>query len=88
MNKNCTKLIHIKKKVILPLLILTVLAYFAFILGIAFFADFMSLTLQGTVISYGLLLGLLLIMFIFLITLFYIHMSNTYFEPLIKKMKS
>ena len=88
MNNDYTKLISIKKKVILPLLILTVLTYFAFILGIAFFADFLSITLSGTVISYGLLLGLLLIVLIFLITLFYVRMSNSYFEPLIKKIKS
>ena len=88
MNNDYTKLISIKKKVILPLLTFTVLTYFAFILSIAFFADFLSITLSGTVISYGLLLGLLLIVLIFLITLFYVRMSNSYFEPLIEKIKS
>jgi uncharacterized membrane protein (DUF485 family) len=44
--------------------------------------------LPGTNISIGILLGFLLILLIFIITLIYVYLANKKIEPIINKIKN
>lgn len=81
--------ISLQKKrhaIIWPLLIATVAAYMFFILAIAFAPKALATQVGDGVISYGILLGLGLIFFNFLITMVYVYRCNREIEPLIKQL--
>lgn len=79
-------LIAKRNKIIWPLLVLTVLAYISFILAIAFEPAALGKPIGGGVISIGIVLGLLLILFNFVITLVYVRAANRTIEPLIARV--
>ena len=86
-TKNFKELKKTRAKILLPLLLLTVSSYFSFIWVIAFNPDFFGLKIFQTKISIGILLGFLLILLIFVITLIYVYLVNKKLEPLIKKIQ-
>ena len=68
-------------------MLLTVGAYFAFILVIAFSPATFGKPLQdGGATSIGIVLGLALILFNFVITLIYVRIANRTIEPLIARV--
>ena len=76
-----------RTQIVIPLILLTVTSYFSFIWVIAFNPDFFGLKIFQTKISIGILLGFLLILLIFVITLIYVYLVNKKLEPLIKKIQ-
>jgi len=76
-------LIRKRNRIIWPLLVLTVAAYVGFILSIAFVPHALGTTIGGGVVSVGILLGLALIFFNFVITFIYVRRANRELEPLI-----
>jgi len=80
---NYKKLINTRIKIVVPLILLTIIPYFSFIWVIAFNPSFFSLSIFNTKISIGILLGFLLILLIFAITLLYVYLANKKLEPLI-----
>jgi uncharacterized membrane protein (DUF485 family) len=76
-------LIKKRNRIIWPLLSLVVLAYVLFILAIAFDPKALGQTVGGGVVSIGILLGLGLILFNFVVTLIYVYRANRELEPLI-----
>lgn len=81
-------LIKVRFKIILPLLLLTIIPYFSFIWIIAFNPMYFGTIIKNTNISIGILLGFLLILLIFLITLVYVYLANKKLEPLIFAIKN
>ncbi len=80
-------LLHKRKQFVWPLLLLTVAAYFVFILAIAFAPAALGKPLhEGGTISIGIVFGLGLILFNFVITLIYVRAANRHIEPLIKNV--
>ena len=81
-------LIAKRNRLIWPLLILTVAAYIAFILAIAFAPEFLGQKIGDGVISIGIVLGFGLILFNFVVTLIYVRAANRDIEPLIARVQS
>jgi|SaaInl3SG_22_DNA_1037383.scaffolds.fasta_scaffold01683_2 uncharacterized membrane protein (DUF485 family) len=81
-------LISLKKKIVLPLLIIIIGSYFSFILCIAYYPELLTIQISDSTISFGIVFGFCLIILIFFITVLYVYLSNKYIEPLIKKIKS
>lgn len=81
------ELISKRQKVVWPLAVLILLAYFGFILVIAFKPALFGMSLAGGVTSVGIVAGLLLIFFVFAVTGFYVHYANKKLEPLTHKIQ-
>ena len=77
-----------RAQISIPLTVLTVTSYFSFIWVIAFKPNIFGIMLPGTNISIGILLGFLLILLIFIITLIYVYLANKKIEPIINKIKN
>ena len=75
-----------RRRLIWPLLILTLVSYFSFILAIAFAPAALGKPVGDGVISIGILLGLGLIVLNFVITLLYVRSANRTIEPLIARV--
>ena len=75
-----------RRRLVWPLLILVIGIYMAFILAIAFTPSLLGQSINGSVISVGILTGLCLIIFIFAVTFYYVHCANKKIEPLITKL--
>ena len=82
------KLDKVRFKIITPLLLLTIIPYFSFIWIIAFNPSFFGRMFQELNISIGILLGFLLILLIFFVTLVYVYLANKKLQPLIEKIKN
>ena len=82
------ELISKRSKLIWPLAVLTVAAYVAFILAIAFAPHALGTPIGDGVISIGIVLGLALIIFNFVITLLYVRGANRTIEPLIARVQA
>jgi uncharacterized membrane protein (DUF485 family) len=71
-----------RKKIMWPLSVVTILAYFALILTIAFNPTALGQPIGEGVTSIGMLLGLGVILFCMLITGIYVYYANRVLEPL------
>jgi uncharacterized membrane protein (DUF485 family) len=71
-----------RKKIMWPLSIATIIAYFALILTIAFNPTALGEPIGDGVTSVGMLLGLGVILFCMLITGIYVYYANRVLEPL------
>ena len=71
-----------RKKIIWPLSLATILAYFALILTIAFAPASLGNPIGSGVTSIGLVLGLGVILFCMMITGIYVYYANRVLEPL------
>ncbi len=80
-------LIHQRHRIVWPLLVLAVAGYMGFVLLIAFTPASLGTPLvEGGVVSIGIVLGLFLILFNFIITLLYVRAANKHIEPLIQRI--
>ena len=65
-----------------------IVVYFAFILAIAYFPSILALKITASSpISWGILLGFLMLVFAFILTGLYVHKANTKFDELTDKIK-
>jgi uncharacterized membrane protein (DUF485 family) len=71
-----------RKKIIWPLSLATILAYFALILTIAFAPASLGNPIGSGVTSIGMVLGLGVILFCMVITGIYVYYANRVLEPL------
>ncbi len=79
-----TALLRQRRRVIVPLCIVVLVAYYTFILLVAYRPDLMGQPLHaGTSTSVGLAAGLGLILMTFAITAFYVWYANTRIEPIL-----
>ncbi len=76
-----------RSTIIWPLLILTIGVYMAFILTIAFIPKSLGAPIGDGVTSIGIVVGFLLILFNFAITLFYVRVANKRIQPLIDGLR-
>lgn len=81
------QLLERKKKVAWPLAMLVTVAYFSFIFIVAYHPKLLAQKLSGSVISYGIVGGLGLIIFTFLITYLYVRYANRHIEPMIQNIQ-
>ena len=93
MTKNKSELLYnqlskTRFQIIAPLLFITILGYFIFIGVIAFSSSIFGQLIPGLNISIGILLGFLLILLIFFVTLIYVYLANKKLQPLIEKIKN
>lgn len=80
-------LIHQRHRIVWPLLWIAILSYQAFVLLIAFMpASLGKPVVEGSVVSIGIVLGLALLLFNFVITLLYVRAANRHIEPLIVRI--
>lgn len=82
------ELVAAKKRLIWPLLYITVGVYMAFILAIAFTPESLGKPMGDGVMSIGIVVGLILIAFNFLITLYYVRRANRDIQPLLAKVQA
>ncbi|MDC0423036.1 DUF485 domain-containing protein [Methylophilaceae bacterium] len=82
------RLINKKKLIIRPLLFLTVIPYLTFICIIAFYPHLFGNMLLNSSVSIGIILGFILIIIIWVITLLYVYLANKHIEPIIKELNS
>lgn len=78
------ELTRARKKIVWPLSILIIAAYFALILTIAFSPASLGKPITDGVTSIGVVLGLGIILLCFLITGIYVYYANKVIEPLTK----
>lgn len=76
-----------RKKILIPLSILVLLAYFGFVIAIGYFPASLGVSLTGGTTSLGVFLGLALIFLCFAITGIYVRYANKVLEPLIKQIQ-
>ena len=81
-------LTKVRKKILIPLSIVIVLAYFALVLAIGFFPQSLGTSLGGGTTSIGVALGLGLILLCFVITGIYVSYANRKLEPLIHQIQT
>ncbi|MBV8060686.1 MAG: DUF485 domain-containing protein [Alphaproteobacteria bacterium] len=77
------ELIQKRRAIALPLTIIMLLAYFGFILTIAFAPDVLSQKVGSGVTSLGIAIGFGLILLTFIVTGVFVHQSNQKLEGLI-----
>jgi uncharacterized membrane protein (DUF485 family) len=80
-------LLHRRRLLILPLVVLIIAAYYGFILAIAFAPDVLSQKVGDGVTTLGICLGLGLIFLTFVITGIYVHVANGKIEGLFKSIQ-
>ncbi len=73
-----------RKKIMWPLSLATIAAYFALILTIAFHPTTLGTPIGNGVTTIGMVLGLGIILFCMLITGIYVYYANRVLEPLTK----
>ncbi|HSX51283.1 MAG TPA: DUF485 domain-containing protein [Cellvibrio sp.] len=71
-----------RKKIMWPLSLATIAAYFALILTIAFYPTTLGTPIGSGVTTIGMVLGLGVILFCMLITGIYVYYANRVLEPL------
>lgn len=80
------KLVKVRWFVALTLTILMLLVYLGFIFIVAFAKDFLA-TKLGTHVNLGLLLGLGIILFTWVITGVYVYWANNYYDKEVNNIK-
>lgn len=77
------ELIQKRKALTIPLLIVTLVGYFGFILAIAYVPDLMGQKIGTGVTTLGIALGLGVIFLTFVVTGIFVHRSNQSLETLV-----
>ncbi len=77
-----------RKKIMWPLSLATILAYFTLILTIAFYPHSLGNPIGNGVTSIGMVLGLGVILFCMVITGIYVYYANRVLEPLTRAIVS
>jgi uncharacterized membrane protein (DUF485 family) len=82
------QLLQTRKKITTPLTILGLLSYFGLILAGAFIPkELVKPVVEGSITSWGIVLGFAVIVGCLIITAVYVHMANKYVEPILKQLK-
>lgn len=81
------ELLRRRRALIVPLAVLTLIIYYAFILALAFFPEALSVRVGGGVTSIGIWLGLGIIFATFIITGIYVRVANRKIETLLKTIQ-
>ncbi len=69
------------------LTVVVLLAYFSFILTVAFAPESLARPIrEGSSISWGIPVGLLIIVLSFLLTGLYVHRANVAFDPMVRRL--
>jgi len=76
-----------RRKIVFPLAMVSIVAYFALILIIAFSPGTLAKSLTGGTFSVGIALGLGLIFLCFIVTGIYVTYANNVIEPLVAAVK-
>lgn len=77
------ELLRRRRALIVPLAIITLVIYYAFILALAFFPEALSVRVGSGVTTIGIGIGLGVIVATFAITGFYVHAANKHIEGLL-----
>lgn len=80
-------LISKKRAVTLPLTLIMLAAYYAFVSLVAYDPGFLSTKLSDGITSLGILLGLGLIVLTLAVTAFYVWYANSHLETLVSKIQ-
>ncbi|NQW35344.1 MAG: DUF485 domain-containing protein [Methylophilales bacterium] len=75
-----------KRNITISLLTLTIITYFGFISIINFKPSYFGIQNFNSNVSIGIVLGLLLIILIWVITLLYVYLTNKYIHPILQKI--
>jgi uncharacterized membrane protein (DUF485 family) len=70
------QMVRARRRLVIPLTLLILLAYFGFILTVAFVPKVLGQTFDGGIISFGIMIGFGLLVLSFAIVGFYIHVNN------------
>ncbi len=82
-NDRFHELVRRKSRLSWTLTAIIIVAYFSFILTIAFFPELLGTPLsEGSVITWGIPAGIGIILLTFVITGIYVHRANTLFDTL------
>lgn len=76
-----------RKKIVWPLSLATIIAYFALILTIAFHPVALGTPIGTGVTSVGIVCGLGIILFCMVITGIYVYYANRVLEPLVREVR-
>ncbi|NKB38543.1 MAG: DUF485 domain-containing protein [Gammaproteobacteria bacterium] len=88
-NPGFHKLVARQSRLSWSLAAMIMLVYFSFILVIAFAPDWLGTPLgSGTTLTWGLPIGIGIILFTFLITGIYVHRANTTYDALLRDVVS
>ena len=80
------ELTRARKRIVWPLSLIIIVAYFSLILTIAFYPNALGTPIGNGVTSVGIALGLGVILLCFLLTGIYVYYANAVIEPLTKKI--
>lgn len=84
-NDKFHELVAKKSRQSWSLAALMLLVYYSFILVIAFFPEWLGTPLsQNSILTWGLLIGIAIILFTFAITGIYVHRANNLFDTLMQ----
>lgn len=82
------QLLKTRKKITRPLTIAGLLSYYGLIMAGAFFPKELGQPLyEGSVTSWGIVLGFAVIIGCLVITSIYVYYANKYIEPILKQLK-
>lgn len=86
-NDKFRELVSKRSRLSWTLTSLILLVYYSFILVIAFFPDLFGVPVgAGNTITWGIVIGLGVILFTFVITGIYVHRANTEFDKLLHEL--
>lgn len=86
-NENFLKLVKTRRRFIWFLTCITLIAYYSFILTIAFNPSFLAQKFGDTLITYGMPFGIGVIFLSFFLTGIYVKRANGEFDTLVDKIK-
>lgn len=83
------QLLQTRKKITRPLTIVGLLSYFGLILAGAFIPkELVKPVVEGSVTSWGVVLGFAVIIGCLIITAIYVYFANKHIEPILKQLKA
>ena len=85
-SEDYKKLVETRSKIMWPLAILMFAVYYGFIMVIAFTPDVFAVPIGEGHTTLGIVVGLGVIIFSFIVTGIYVHKANTVLEPLTDKL--
>jgi uncharacterized membrane protein (DUF485 family) len=81
------ELIRKRRAIAIPLMVITLTSYYAFILLVAYAPDFLKITLFDGVTTIGIALGFGVIVVTLAVTAFYVWYANHHLEALVTRIQ-
>lgn len=86
-NKQFHNMVYQRSRLSWILTTLMLITYYSFIIVIAFSPHLLGIPIYtGSTITWGIALGLFIILFTFFITGIYVHRANTYYDKLLEEV--